>query len=141
MVAVQLGWSTQWDTLFAYAASTQNLGVYPLATAHGEPIPLDAEGQPQALDDFGRELFWGRPRWAPFERKCIPPLVVGPVEPYTHEVFDIVRSSDIVKLERSDDASAQRRFEDAMRADVEALLKARPARAELARRRGHREQG
>lgn len=129
MVAVQLSWSTQWDTLFAFCASTQLLGVYPLATMRGGVPPVEADGRPRSLDDVGREWWWGRPRWAPFERKCIPPLVVGPDEPYTHEVVRILQSSDFVQRVRPTHEEAERsRFETAMAKDLDDLLAARRGR-------------
>lgn len=125
MVAVQLNWSTQWDTLFAFLASASTLDVYPLANIRGEACAVNEGGRPQSLDDFGRQLWWGRPRWAPFERKCIPPLVVGPNEPYTHEVFNILQSSGHVKRQRPARSDAEQlQFQSAMRKDLHDLLEA-----------------
>lgn len=124
MVAVQLNWSTQWDTLFAFFASTQILDVYPLVwTARGEELPPDEDGRPQSLDYLERRLLWGRPRWAPFERKCIPPLVVGPNEPHTHEVYRILQASDYVqRLRPARDETEQSQFESAMKKDIRDLF-------------------
>lgn len=123
MVAVQLGWSTQWDTLFAFFASAALLDVYPLAwDATGTQRPLDGDGRPESLNWFERRLWWGRPRWAPFERKCIPPLVVGPDAPYTHEVYRIVQESDMVTRPRPASSEVdQVKFDEAMRNDIEDL--------------------
>lgn len=130
MVAVQLKWSTQWDTMFAFLASTVNLCVYPLVgNARGEPWPVDENGKPQPLNEWERRLWWGRPRWHTFERKCIPPIVVGPPEPYTHKVYEIVRASDCVQRQRPcRDEVDQVRFEEAMRQDLEDYAKERERR-------------
>ena len=130
MVAVQLRWSTQWDTLFAFFASAGLLDVYPLVwDAKGTQLPVDKDGRPQKLNEDERRLWWGRPRWAPFERKCIPPIVVGPDEPYTHEVYEIVRSSDYIEIERPVDSEEHRsQFEVAMQRDINDLQAAKDSR-------------
>lgn len=125
MVAVQLKWSTQWDTLFAYFGSVAGLNVYPLVwSAQDERWCVGDDGRPAPLNEFDRRHHWGRPRWHTYERLCIPPLVVGPDEPYTHEVLEIVQSSDVVQRRRPGAAEVQRRFESAFERDRVDLLRA-----------------
>ena len=125
MVAVQLQWSTQWDTLFAFFASASGMNVYPLTRGPwGTQQPIDDDG-PVSVDWHERRLLWGRPRWAPFERKCIPPIVVGPDEPFTREVYEIVRSSECAQIERpAESGEEQSLFDAAMQRDNEDLLAA-----------------
>lgn len=123
MVAVQLTWSTQWDTLFAYLASTAGLAVYPLVwpPRGGELV----DGDLVSLDHFQRRLWWGRPKWLPFERRCIPPLVVGPATEFTSEVAEILRASDhIQRVRPARNEDEQEQFARALDDDIEQLLAA-----------------